>query len=105
MAKGGKREGAGRKRGVPNKASGDVKAIAQQWGLAAIEKAAELAGLKENADGVVKPAESEQVRLAAAALILDRAYGKSPQAIVGDPNNPVHVKHSRIEFAIVNAKG
>lgn len=96
MAKGGKRLGAGRKKGVPNKVTKDVKALAQNYAPSAFEALRKIA-----TSGI-----SEAARVAAIKEILDRAYGKSPQAIVGDPDNPVHVKHSRIEFAIVgNTKG
>ena len=69
----------GRKKGTPNKATKEVRALAQEYGEAAI---AELARL-------MTQAESEAARVAAAREILDRAYGKSPQAIVGDPNAPL----------------
>jgi hypothetical protein len=96
MAKGGKRPGAGRKKGVPNKVTRDVKALAQNYAPEAFE------ALKLIATSGM----SEAARVAAIKEILDRAYGKSQQAVVGDPDNPIHVKHSRIEFAIVgNSKG
>lgn len=66
----GERRG-GRKKGVPNKATADVKALAQEHGPSAIK---ELARLASNA-------ESEAARVAAIKELLDRAYGKSPQAV------------------------
>ena len=74
MGVGGKREGAGRKKGVPNKATAEVKQIAQQYAPEAI---AELARL-------MREAESEAARVTAIKEILDRAYGKSPQAHTGE---------------------
>lgn len=76
----GKKTG-GRTKGTPNKATGEAKHLASAYGPAAIEAAAKLAGLVNNGSG---KAESEQARLTAIGLILDRAYGKAPQAIVGD---------------------
>ena len=57
---------AGRKRGIPNKATADVKALAQSY---APEVVKELARLALNA-------QSEQARVTAIKEILDRAYGK-----------------------------
>ena len=82
MPIGGKRPGAGRKKGIPNKSTADVKAAALQYAPGALKR---LAYLYENAG-------SEQAQVSACKEILDRAYGKSPQAIVGDPNAPVEVR-------------
>ncbi len=65
-AKPGERRG-GRKAGVPNKAAGEVKKLAQQHGPAAIT---ELARIFATSD-------SHPARVAAANSILDRAYGKA----------------------------
>lgn len=83
MAHGGKRDGSGRKAGVPNKATADGKAAAQGYGAAAIVRLAELAGLVEG-----KPAAaSEQAQVVACKEILDRGYGKLPQAVTVDPTD------------------
>lgn len=80
----GERRG-GRQVGTPNKATAEVREIAAAWGPAAISKAAELAGLVKNEAGeIVGQAESEQARIAALGIILDRAYGRPPQAISAD---------------------
>lgn len=78
MSRGGKREGAGRKKGIPNKSTAEIKELAQQYAPEAI---AELARL-------MKEAESDAARVSAIKEILDRAYGKSPQALQvgGDPD-------------------
>ena len=67
----------GRKKGKPNKATVEIKGLAQQWGPAAIEKLAEMAGLMTSPDA--KPAESEQAKVAAVKELLDRGYGKATQ--------------------------
>jgi hypothetical protein len=77
----------GRKKGVPNKATAELKALAQAWGPASITMAAELAGLVEGK----KAAQSETARLVAIGLILDRGYGKATQTIAGDPDSPLKV--------------
>jgi hypothetical protein len=76
----GKKTG-GRKAGTPNKATADVKELAQAHGPAAITELARLAGA----------AESEQARVAACREILDRAYGKATQVteITGKDGGPI----------------
>jgi hypothetical protein len=69
MAKGQKT--GGRKAGVPNKATREIKALAQSYGPAAIRELARLA----------KAADSETARVSAIKELLDRAYGKAPQAV------------------------
>jgi hypothetical protein len=91
--KGGKREGAGRKAGVPNKATADIKEIARQH---APEIVMELVRLAKEAD-------TAAARIAASKEVLDRAYGKSPQAVVGDAENPIRLA-GQIEVVIVDAK-
>lgn len=77
MAKGIKT--GGRKPGSANKITLEIKALAQQHAATAIT---ELARLMKNAD-------SEAARVAAIKELLDRAYGKSPQAMTGDGGGPV----------------
>jgi len=69
--RGGRREGAGRPPGAPNKLTRPVKELAAEQGLASIER---LVQLRDDAD-------SEQVRFAAAKELLDRAYGRARQEI------------------------
>src|SRR5262245_48264061 len=71
---GGKRPGAGRKRGVPNMATAEIKEIARQY-------APEAVGILAN---LMRKAQSEQARVAAAKEILDRGYGKATHHIAGD---------------------
>jgi hypothetical protein len=64
---------------VPNKATAEIKAVAQQYGPEAIERLVDLMRGKD-----------PDVALKAAIALLDRAYGKPAQAIVGgDPAQPV----------------
>ena len=103
MARGGAKPGerrGGRTKGTPNKPNPDVMAmkdIARQYGPQAVQELARLAGLAEDGVGA---AESEQARIAALNGILDRGYGKPSQVVGGDPDNPVEIRHSRIEFVI-----
>src|SRR6202158_1828433 len=78
-SKPGKRRG-GRQAGTPNKATADVKALAQSYGPEAVK---ELARLALNA-------QSEQARVAAIKEILDRAYGKPH--ITAEVNTPRDVR-------------
>jgi len=72
-SKPGERRG-GRQKGTPNKATAEIKEIARKHGPAAIAECLR----------VMKNSESDQARIAAAKEIMDRAYGKPAQAIVGD---------------------
>ena len=75
--------GSGRRKGTPNKATAEVKELARLHGPAAIEEAVR----------IMKTSESDQARLAAAREILDRAYGKPQQTIVGaDDAAPVELR-------------
>ena len=65
-SKPGKRRG-GRKPGVPNKATAEIRMLAREHGPAAIQELARLA----------KEAQSEQARISACNALLDRAYGRS----------------------------
>lgn len=76
--------GQGRPKGVPNKNTADIKALAQQYGPAAIARLAEMAGLVAGPDG--KPigrAQSEQVQQGALKELVDRGYGKARQPVSG----------------------
>lgn len=77
-AKPGERRG-GRSKGTPNTKKLDIKAVAALHGKQAIERLAHL----------MTKAKSEQAQVAACKELLDRAYGKPAQAIVGDDEAPV----------------
>jgi len=57
----------GRRKGTPNKATADVKALAGQYGPEAIDTLVEL----------MRNGQNEQTRRAACSDLLDRAYGKA----------------------------
>ena len=85
-SKPGERRG-GRKKGTPNKATADVKALAQQYAPDAIKELARIAA----------KGESEAARVSAIKELLDRAYGKSPQAVTGEDGGPI--QHAVAGFA------
>jgi hypothetical protein len=79
---------------VPNKATAEVKALAQVHATAVIAELARLA----------TQAESEQARVAAGKELLDRAYGKPTQAVTGaDGEGPVQHYH-KVEMVVVDPK-
>lgn len=71
MAKGGRREGAGRPKGAVNKATADIREAAQEYSAQALQVLV----------SVATEGESEAARVAAANAILDRAHGKPKQTI------------------------
>jgi phage tail sheath gpL-like len=89
----GKKTG-GRKKGVPNKATREIKALAQKHGPEAIKTLI----------NIMKTGKQEPARIAAAKELLDRAYGKSTQPISQDDENPLEVI-SRIRIEYVGADG
>ena len=71
--------GAGRKRGAPNKATADIKLLAQKHGKTAIAK---LVKLMDDED--------PRVQTAACKELLDRGYGRAAQPHTGaDGEGPV----------------
>jgi len=76
------RKTGGRKKGTPNRATAEIKALAQDHGEATIKELARLA-LK---------AKSEMTRVAAGRELLDRGYGKATQPIAGDLDSPLIVE-------------
>lgn len=84
--------GSGRKKGTPNKATAEIKGLAQQHGADAIQT---LATLMQKAD-------SDTARIAAAKELLDRGYGKARQAVehTGNDGGPITL----LETVIVDPK-
>ena len=77
----------GRVKGSLNKATVEIKALAQEYGPAAIARLALLSGLTD------KPgSDSEQTQLGAMKELLDRGYGKSAQILAGDKESPLFPK-------------
>ncbi len=88
----------GRKAGVPNKATAEIKALAQEYGPAIIARLATLSGLTD------KPgSESEQTQLGCMKELLDRGYGKSPQAITGADGGALHLIVTGVRRALDEA--
>ena len=75
----GKKTG-GRKKGTPNKLTEEIRAIAEPYAKGAMREAARIAGLLPKQKG----SESDQARVAAINIILDRAYGKPKQPVEGE---------------------
>ena len=71
MARGGKRDGSGRKLGGVSQAKRALAGKAQAHADAALRTLRDIA----------KTGQSESARVSASIAILDRAYGKPPQAI------------------------
>lgn len=78
------RRGGGRPKGVPNKATAEIKALAQEYGPEAIQT---LVKIMKNAKAPIAG------RVAATKELLDRGYGKSVQPIEGsgDPDKPINM--------------
>lgn len=86
MARGGKREGAGRPKGALTKATADVKMAAQAFTDDALNTLA----------SIMRESESDAARVAAANSILDRGHGKPKQSV--DVDADVRATVSRIEL-------
>lgn len=81
MARGskpGERRG-GRRKGTPNKATADIKALAQTYTDEAVQALA----------GIMRSSDSDAARVAAVKELLDRGHGKVPQAVTGEGGGPV----------------
>ena len=79
--RGGVRPGAGRPKGVPNKATADVKAQASQYSSDALNTLV----------GIMRHGKSEQARIAASKEVLDRAYGRPRQELDVTQNEGLRV--------------
>ncbi len=72
MARGGARNGAGRRKGTPNKATADVKEAAAVYTAGAVATLAEI---------MQSPEHPAAARVSAANALLDRAHGKPKQSV------------------------
>lgn len=79
MPRGGARPGAGRPKGSLNKATADVKALAQEHTDEALNKLVTL----------MRRGKTEAVKLNAAIEILNRGHGKPTQHHGNDPDSPL----------------
>lgn len=75
------RKTGGRIKGTPNKATADVKQLAQKYTEEAIKTLAQ----------IMKSGDSDKARAAAAKELLDRAHGRPVQAITGEGGGPLTV--------------
>ena len=73
--------GKGRPKGVPNKVTRDIRALAQVYAPDALLGLAIMAGIAKPVKRLptIKPAETEPVRRGCMDDLLDRAYGKPSQ--------------------------
>lgn len=99
--RGGAIPGAGRKKGVPNKVTREIKEICRGHGPEMVKALV----------GLAKGAESEAARVAAIKEVLDRGYGKAVQKLAGDDKEaPIRVDNGsdleaakRIAFLLTQA--
>jgi hypothetical protein len=78
----------GRVKGVPNKATAKLKALAQKHTAAALKTLA----------SIMKGGDTDSARVAAAKELLDRGYGKPAQAIVGGDEDSHPIRVTRVEL-------
>jgi HEAT repeat protein len=81
--RGGKRPGAGRKKGVVSEAKRALASIAQEHAETALNVLIDIAKSTTATDSA---------RVSAANSILDRGYGKPPQAVTGADGGPVEIQ-------------
>ncbi len=95
--RGGARPGAGRKPGVPDKATGEQRASLEE--LARTHTEAALAVLVR----VAEKSTSDAAAVSAATAILDRGYGRPRQSVElgGNPDNPIQTV-TRIERNVID---
>lgn len=77
--RGGARANAGRPKGRANKVTAEIKELAREYVPAIMPALLSIA----------TKGESEAARVSAIKEILDRAYGKSPQALTGEDGGPI----------------
>ena len=83
----------GRRKGVPNRATAEIRALAQQNATKAMVELVRLA----------TRAKSEQTRVAAIREILDRGYGKATQPITAGEGAEGSLKIQFVKRIIVDA--
>lgn len=97
MARGGKREGAGRPKGAVNQTTRTIREKAREYTDDALAVLVQIA----------KAGESEAARVSAANALLDRGFGKPSTVLAGDEEGGPVELISRIELVGVrsNADG
>jgi len=95
---GGKRRGAGRRKGIPNLSTASLMELARDFGADGIHQLAIIAGLVEGQKG----SDNDMVRIQAMRAILDRGYGRPTQALVGDEDEPPVRVSRKIEMVVVD---
>jgi hypothetical protein len=83
------RKTGGRQKGTPNRATRDIRELAQEFGPGAVERLAQLAGLVPGQPG----ADTAAAQIAACNAILNRAYGLPTQPIEAEDAEPFTVLH------------
>lgn len=87
MAKGGKREGAGRPPGSPNKVKQSLRELAREYTDDALQTLLT----------AMRTGDTTSARVSAAKEILDRGYGKASQVLAGDQDGgPIQALHKII---------
>ena len=73
----------GRVAGTPNRATAEIRALASVHGADAIAELAKLAGIAKDDDcnPVAGAAQTDQARIGALGMLLDRGYGRSPLSV------------------------
>lgn len=79
----------GRQKGTTNKATAEIKAIAQKHGEAAIKALVKLLNDEDT---------PPQTKVSAANSLLDRGYGKPAQAITGADDTPLFPTSIKVEI-------
>lgn len=93
MARGGKREGAGRPKGALNKATACVREAAQAFTTDALSVLAEI---------MREPEHPAAARVSAAQALLDRGHGKPTQSVDMDLTADVNATVSEVRRTIVD---
>jgi phage gp46-like protein len=88
MARGGKREGAGRPQGSRNKTVPEVKAAAREYTQAALETLAQ----------IMLTSQSDAAKVSASTALLDRGWGKPSTVVTGDEDGGAVQVVTRIEL-------
>ena len=96
MARGGKRDGAGRPAGSPNKHTAERRAAIADLVSDHVQTA-----IKSLAD-IAKDGQSEAARVSASVAILDRVYGRPGQAVEMDVKDTTPERPTQI---IIRAAG